>query len=306
MAQPFLRFENGKISLNNKDLMVNSASLSIAPSLTVEKVYGDYDPSIAGARTEFVNFAPTSNLKGQLNISFYISSDVISPNSVNRLFELVDVANPDNSKKTISESPINGNIVGRYIFDNMYLTSFNFSLSPFQLIVANATYDIYGTIGKVADTYFTKSNVDFAHAMKSFGEVKISNQQSSEEFEIQDLNYNINVERNISNRIKYNEVGPTSVLTGGVVPARVSVESITSEVSIKSSDMVENLNSYGDQQNLSTQQSIPDSSVDVYLYGLNGERISRFRCAGKIQNQSFSITEGSNASSSITIKQIVR
>ena len=68
MARPFLRFEDGKITLNNKDLMVNSASLSISPALQVERVYGDYDAQIAGARTEFVNFAPTQNLQGQLNI----------------------------------------------------------------------------------------------------------------------------------------------------------------------------------------------------------------------------------------------
>ena len=112
--------------------MVNSANLSIAPSMSVEKVYGDYDASIGGSRTEFVKFAPTQNLRGQLNISFYISSDVVSPNSVDRLFELIDVANPANAKNTISEAPINGNIVGRYSFDNMFLTSFSFQMSPFN------------------------------------------------------------------------------------------------------------------------------------------------------------------------------
>ena len=306
MAQPFLRFENGKISLNNKDLMVNSAQLSINPSLQEERVYGDYDASISGAKTEFINFAATSNLKGQLNISFYISSDVISPNSVDRLFELVDVANPDNNKKTISEAPIHGNIVGRYIFDNMYLTSFNFTMSPFQLIVANATYDIYGTISRISDRFFTKSEVDFAHALKSFGEIKISGQQSNDQLEVQSLSYNISVERKISNQIRVNETSSANVLAGGVVPSRVSVNSIVSEVSVKCNEMIENLNSYGDQQNLSSSDNIPDSSVDIYLYGLTGERISRFRCSGKIDSQSFNIQEGANASSSIKIRQVIR
>lgn len=306
MARPFLRFEDGKITLNNKDLMVNSANLSIAPSLQVEKVYGDYDASIGGARTEFVKFAPTQNLRGQLNISFYISSDVVSPNSVDRLFELIDVANPANAKNTISEAPINGNMVGRYSFDNMFLTSFSFQMSPFQLIVANATYDIYGTIHTMTDRWFAKSDVDFAHAMKSFGQVKISNQESDEQFEIEGLRYNINVERKISNKIRENENTAINTYAGGALPDRVSVESITSEATIECNDMIDNLNPYGDQQFTSNPATIPDSVVDVFMYSLGGERISRFQCRGKIQNQNVAISEGSYAKSSITIKQIIK
>tara|TARA_Y100000022_G_scaffold183943_1_gene178556 strand:- start:6563 stop:7483 length:921 start_codon:yes stop_codon:yes gene_type:complete len=306
MARPFLRFEDGKITLNNKDLMVNSANLSIAPSMSVEKVYGDYDASIGGARTEFVGFAPTQNLKGQLNISFYISSDVVSPNSVDRLFELIDVANPSNLKNTISEAPIHGNVVGRYGFDNMFLTSFSFQMSPFQLIVANATYDIYGTISSITDRYFSKSDVDFAHAMKSFGQVKISNQESDEQFEIAGLRYNINVERKISNKIRENENTAINTYAGGALPNRVSVESITSEATIECNDMIDNLNPYGDQQFTSNPATIPDSAVDVFMYSLGGERISRFQCQGKIQNQNVAISEGSYAKSSITIKQIIK
>lgn len=304
MSNSFLSFENGKISLNNQDLLVNSARLSIATNLQPEKVYGSYDESIRGAKTEFVNFNPMSHLKGQLEISFYVSSDVISPNSVNRLFELVDVANPDNSKTTISEAPINGNIVGRYIFDNMYLTSFSFNLSPFQLIVANATYDIYGSINKVADGYFQKQQLDPAHSMKSFGEIKINNQESNALLEVMSFAYNINVERKISNTIRANEnLGSDPY---GLKPSRVSVESIVSEASITCNEMVEKLNAYGDQQNDTVYASKPDSSVDIFLYGIKGERLSRFRCSGKIQNQSYSIQEGAHASSSISIKQIIK
>jgi hypothetical protein len=66
MSGPFLRFEDGKISLGGKDLLVQSANLSIAPTLEIERVYGDYDANIAGAKTDFVNFAPMQNLRGQL------------------------------------------------------------------------------------------------------------------------------------------------------------------------------------------------------------------------------------------------
>jgi hypothetical protein len=306
MARPFLRFEDGKITLNNKDLMVNSASLSIAPTLQPERVYGAFDSSIMGAKTELIKYAPTNNLKGQLNISFYISSDTISPNNIDRLFELADVADPSNNKRTISEEPINDNIVGRYSFDNMFLTSFSFEMSPFQLIRANATYDIYGTINKTIDRYFSKATVDFAHSMKSFGEIKISNQQSDEELKISSLRYNIQVERKTSNRIRENENTAINTYAGGALPHRVSVESIVSEVNIESSDMAENLNPYGDQQFSASPEDIPDSKVDIFLYSLDGYRMSRFSCKGKVHSQSMNISEGSHAKSSITIRETIR
>jgi len=280
--------------------------LSIAPTLQPERVYGDFDSSIMGAKTNLIKYAPTNNLKGQLNISFYISSDTISPNNVDRLFELVDIADPSNNKRIMSEDPIHGNVVGRYSFDNMFLTSFNFEMSPFQLIRANATYDIYGTINKTIDRYFSRSTVDFAHSMKSFGEIKIGNQQSSEQLKISSLRYNIQAERKTSNRIRENENTAINTYAGGALPCRVSVESIVSEVNIESSDMIENLNPYGDQQLYMSPDNISDSKVDIFLYSLDGYRMSRFSCKGKIHNQSMNISEGSHAKSSITIREIIR
>lgn len=306
MARPFLRFEDGKIALNGKELMVNSAELSISPQMTVEKVYGDFDESIMGAKTEFVNFAPVGNLKGTLNISFYISSDFVSPNNVDRLFELIELSDPASGKVKISEDPINDNIVGRYSFNNMFLTSFNFSLQPFKLILANASYDIYGTIEKITDRYFTKSDINFAHGLKSFGQVLISDEDMNEQLEITSLNYNINAERKINNLIRENENTAINNYAGGTIPHRVSVESIESEVDIRTNNMIGNLNPYGDQQNVTSHEGIGDSSVNVFMYSLEGDKIHRFRCAGKIQNQSTSISEGSYSSSSIKIKQIIR
>ena len=69
----------------------------------------------------------------------------------------------------------------------MYLKSFGFDMSPFGLIRASATYDIYGTINKVINTYFQKEETNFAHSLKSFGQIKISNTDSSDEIEVTNL-----------------------------------------------------------------------------------------------------------------------
>jgi len=305
MSKPFLRFEDGKISLGGKDLMVQSANLSITPTLEPERVYGDLDLSIVGAKTEFVNFAATAGLRGKLDISFVITAEFFKQNntinSIDRLFEIKD---------GMSEDPIDGNIVGRYLFDNMYLNNFSFSISPFQVIQANASYDIYGTILKTADRRFQELSIDPAHGLKSFGEVKASNTNMDTankiQFEVSKLNYNIIVGRKVHNHIKDGEHTSINTTANGVVPTRVSIENIEAEMNIESNDIVRNLNPDGNYQSGTTPEGLNDSTIQAFLYSLQGEKIANFSCSGKIHSQSISISESSHAMGSISVKQIIK
>tara|TARA_R110001592_G_scaffold203876_5_gene453800 strand:- start:413 stop:1330 length:918 start_codon:yes stop_codon:yes gene_type:complete len=305
MSKPFLRFEDGKIALGGKELMVQSADLSMSPSLVPERVYGEFDREIVGAKTEFINFKPTQGIKGKLNISFVITAEFFKQNnitnSIDRLFEIKD---------GMSEDPIDGNIVGRYLFDNMYLTSFGFSISPFQVIQATATYDIYGSILKTIDRRFQELSIDPAHGLKSFGEIKASNTNmdtaNKKQFEVSSLSYNIMVGRKVHNHIKDGEHTSINTTPHGVVPTRVSVENVEAEMTIDSNDMVRNLNSEGNYQNGTTAEGLSDSSMDAFLYSLEGNKIAKFSCSGKILNQSMSISEGSHARGSVSIKQIIK
>lgn len=295
-----LRFEDGKIMLGGKDLLAQSANLSIAPSLQPERVYGEYDASIAGAKTEFINFAPTQNLKGQLDVSFFISAETFAqdgtPNTIDRMFEIVN---------GMSEGSINQNMVGRYEFDNMYLKSFGFELSPFQVVRANASYDIYGSLERTIDRRFQKTEVDMPHALKSFGSILASG-GSYGEFEILSLKYNIVVDRKVYNNIRGNEHTSVNTSPDGAIPVRVSVESIEKEMSVETNDIIDRLNTYGDKQNLSTPEGLQDSSIGVFLLDMSGNKVANFDVSGKIMNQSISIQEGQNARGSITIKEIVK
>jgi len=305
MSKPFLRFEDGKISLGGKDLMVQSANLSITPTLEPERVYGDLDLSIVGAKTEFVNFAATAGLRGKLDISFVITAEFFKQNniinSIDRLFEIKD---------GMSENPIDGNIVGRYLFDNMYLTNFSFSIAPFQVIQANASYDIYGTILKTVDRRFQELNIDPAHGLKSFGEIKASNTNmdtaNKKQFEVSKLNYNIIVGRKVHNHIKDGEHTSINTTANGVVPTRVSIENIEAEMNIESNDMVRNLNPDGNYQSGTTPEGLSDSTIQAFLYSLQGEKIANFSCSGRIHGQSISISEGSHAMGSVSVKQIIK
>lgn len=305
MSKPFLRFEDGKISLGGKDLMVQSASLSMSPSLQPERVYGEFDINIVGSKTEFVNFAANAGIKGKLDISFVITAEFFKQNNItnniDRLFEIKD---------GMREDPIDGNIVGRYLFDNMYLTNFSFSISPFKVIQANASYDIYGTILKTIDRRFQELSIDPAHGLKSFGEIKASNTNmdtaNKKQFEVSKLDYNIVVGRQVHNHIKDGEHTSINTTPNGVVPVRVSIENIEAEMNIESNDIIRNLNADGNYQPGTTNQSLQDSTIEAFLYSLQGEKIAKFACVGKVQSQSISISEGSHARGSISVKQIIK
>ena len=305
MSKPFLRFEDGKISLGGKDLMVQSANLSMSPSLQPERVYGEFDINIVGSKTEFVNFAANAGIKGKLDISFVITAEFFKQNNItnniDRLFEIKD---------GMREDPIDGNIVGRYLFDNMYLTNFSFSISPFKVIQANASYDIYGTILKTIDRRFQELSIDPAHGLKSFGEIKASNTNmdtaNKKQFEVSKLDYNIVVGRKVHNHIKDGEHTSINTTPNGVVPVRDSTENIEAEMNIESNDIIRNLNADGNYQPGTTNQSLQDSTIEAFLYSLQGEKIAKFACVGKVQSQSISISEGSHARGSISVKQIIK
>lgn len=205
----------------------------------------------------------------------------------------------------MGEGPVNNNIIGRYRFDNMYLTSFGFNMKPFAPVTATASYNIYGSFKKSYALRFTKTETDFAHGLKSFASI-YSSGSSKEDFEIAGLNYNIIVERKVSNRIRANEHTSVNTTAHGTVPFRVSTESIEKEMSIEISEIVENLNAYGDQQNLTTPYGLIDSKIEAFLLSVDGEKIARFSAEGKIQQQSMSINEGSYAKGTLSIKEIVK
>ena len=307
MSAPYLRFENSRIQIGGKNIMANSANLSISPKLTEEKVYGRTDLGICGSPTQFVEFSPIGMLQGQLEITFYISAETFlvnnNPNSIERMFEI---------KAGMSDDPINDNIIGRYKFDGMYLKSFSFTLAPFKNLIATAVYDIYGTIKRYQEGIdrFAQPVVDFAHGLQSFGAMKISGADAAaamgRQFEISNLKYSINVVRKVHSHIRDNEHTSVNTRPEGATPYRITAENITSEMNIESNEFIPNLNPYGDQQNASSPFGLKNSTITAYLYGLTGEQVAKFSTSGKIQTQSLRVAEGDYAKGSITIKEVIK
>lgn len=306
-SAPYLRFEDSRIQIGGKNLMVNSANLSIRPRITEERVYGQASSELCGAQTEFIKFSPVGMIQGQLQINFYISAETFlvnnNPNSIERMFEI---------KAGMSDAPINDNIVGRYRFDSMFLKSFGFTLAPFKNLIATASYDIYGTVKKYSGSQnrFSQDVVDFAHGLQSFGSMKVSGSDGAaavgRQFEISSLKYNINVNRKVHTHIRDNEHSSVNTRPEGATPYRITAENIFSEMEIESNEMIPNLNPYGDQQNASSPFGLKNSIITAYLYGLTGEQVAKFSTSGKIQNQSLQIAEGSYAKGQIKIKEVIK
>ena len=148
--------------------------------------------------------------------------------------------------------------------------------------------------------------MDFAHSLKSFGSMQASGSSTPLQFEIASLKYNITVQRQMHNTIRSSEHSSIGTHSSGVVPARVSIREIESEMNIECNEMVSHLNSYGDQQLISSPEGIENSTIEAFLFDINGVKIARFKTSGKIHQQSYSIEGSRQASSSITIREVIK
>jgi hypothetical protein len=79
-----------------------------------------------------------------------------------------------------------------------------------------------------------------------------------------------------------------------------------STMNITSNDLVDKLNPYGDYQVGTTPFGIEDAAVTAYLYSINGNRLARFRCAGKITSQNLACNKDGMTTADISLKQIIR
>lgn len=304
MSESFFRFENTKIQIDGKDLMVTSANLSMETSIQTERVYGDYDPETGGAKVDVMSLSPNVGVRGTLEIKFLISAENFTRdglvNNIDRFLEI---------KSGMNERPINDNFVGPYRFDNMYLNNFGFQLTPFELVKASARYSIYGSIGDAIPSRLPSVSNSFAHAFKSFNDIKIN---SSSPFSVfggaffaKKIQYQINAKREVQTNIADSE---RSIFysSDGVVPKRLAVSEIESQMDIEANKMIPELNDKGDHQNNPVYGDRPLSTITAYLSDMQGNRLASFSCSGKIISQGFNIGENDNAIANISIKEVIK
>ena len=122
-------------------------------------------------------------------------------------------------------------------------------------------------------------------------------------FEITDLDYSINVERNKSALIRSNENTIINTRAEGAKYSRVSTNNMESIMQISSNELIDKLNPYGEFQD---STFVPGSSICAYLYTINGAPLAKFNCEGKITNQSLDVKKDGMTAANITIKEILK
>lgn len=341
-------------------MFATSASVEISPQIGADRVYGKFNPDIAGTTTELHRQAALAPIEGTLNVKFYITKEFFAAEyGSNRIHPLFDVRN-------VTEHPIVDNRIGRYIVGDLYLTKFEFSMKPFNVIEASASYIMTGTlyrsrIGDPSISLNTMESFDPAHALRCFAIMKSGdkNMQTIDDiypsppaensywtelgngeggpwsqnktytagntvtydsknwtaqqgsgpidyaFEITSLDYNINVDRKKSALIRSNEHSSINTRPEGAEATRISVNNMEKTMKITSNELIDRLNPYGEYQD-GTVLPENNSSIATYLYSINGTRLARFECDGKIVGQNLTVNKDGMTTADVSITQILR
>lgn len=308
MSNQFLNFEDCHIKIGGKTLFATNASMQINPQIGEDRVYGKFNKEIVGTSTQLHRQPAMGPIEGTLDVTFYITTEFFNM-AVDSIFDV----------EKVDEKPITNNRIGRYIMGDLYLNKFNFKLKPFNIIEATASYFMTGTLYRdrtlAGIPVSTMENFDPAHSLRCFVVTKAGGQDMQEliddvegqdyTFEITDLDYSITVERNKSALIRENEHTSVNTRPAGAEFSRVSVNNMSSIMQISSNELVDRLNPYGEHQ---SGAFVPgtNSSICAYLYTINGTRLAKFQCVGKIIEQSMSVNKDGMTTANLKIKEIIR
>ena len=309
MSFQFLNFEDTHIKIGGKTMYAISASMQIQPQIGADRVYGNFNREIAGTETKLHRQAALGPIEGSLDVTFYLTTDFFTGLEPDSIFDV----------ENVTEKPIKNNRIGRYILGDLYLTKFSFKLKPFNVVEATASYFMSGTLSQDRPSYriplSQMESFDPVHALRCFAVMTSAGKnmvdiadigESAYVFEITDLDYRINVERNKRALIRTNENTIINTRPDGAKYNRVSVNNMESSMQISSNDLVDRLNPYGDRQELHALPAHGGSAISAYLYTINGSRLAQFSCEGKVVDQSLTVNKDGMTTANITVKEIIR
>ena len=310
----FVSFRNCLVSVGNVQVYATSANLSISTSLQKDVRFEGYDSNILGASINSPVMVPTEGVKGTLNIDFIISKqhfdvdDATGENTIATIFDL--------NKQTSAQLERMGRI-GNYRFFNIALSSFSFTMKPFDLIRARAEYEIFGSIVEVSTNPQTTDDINPAEGLKSFGDIKANgiNLQDSSRFDIQLLSaeYAVSAQRDYNFTIRANEHPVVQYTPGAIMPYRVSVSDLSIETRIESNKIIPAINEFGKMQHGFGGEDFSEIEVNLNLFEAKNEssgnstgNLANFSCVGQVVDQGLSASDGSYLSGNFTVRQAIK
>jgi len=264
----FTNFNRCLIELGDQQIYATSASLSSSTSLARDTRLNGFSEDLAGATVNDPNLVPSGPLKGSLSFEFIIAEQHFNP--IKSIFDI---------SKSMSDGFIPIGRIGSYRFWNAAITSFSFTMEPFQLVRASAEYDIFGTVFEVGDKNLPDPPyINPAESLKGFGEVTASGinlQDENESFDLRMLKaeYTASVNRNINYTIRMNEQPGSKLYSGGVLPYRAALNEIDINCNVKANKIINYINHKGVIQMRSGGTFPEEVAVQLNLYGAFKENV---------------------------------
>jgi hypothetical protein len=284
---------------NNKNLYFEE---DVSPNghnyITSLRSYSGYSLSPSESQSGYFNpiwgYASQSAIGGTLSVSFY-------PNSGNlpAFFNITGISDPSKFPP-IDEEKITGHL-GNFRFDNAYLKSLSFSVSPNSISRASAAFEIYGNLTEdtsLIDNYYSSSlysQQSIPHGTRT----QIIGTSDNGISNVTNFSYGISVQR--IPKLALGTGDRTS--TEGLIPTRVAKTATNIQMSIKGESINPNIFSDefgGKRSNLTLR--LHDLSYDNFENNSQG-LLHTFNCSGIVSEQSLSVSSEGYLNGSFSIKQ---
>ena len=267
MPNPFIKYEDCVVKLNEKTVFATDASLSVSANLAPSRdSYG-----------RLLRYSPQGGVVGSLSLRFFPTKDFSTNYQEFDLIKIVE--QPEHLDSFINGTT--GSFAG-VEFSNAYLKSFEFSIEPFSPISVNASFDIYGSLK-------ASSNLVEGFDSSATTETGIANGVNSYFTAATSLGVDYPISFDYSAQVNMGvdyEVGST-------IPTRVSR---------RSTNITMNVNGEGFGEELSFQGN--DAALTTYLYPLySTTSIGSFYCSGKVYDNKLSSSSNNYVKGSLGITQ---
>ena len=284
---------------NNKDLFFEE---DVSPNghnfITSLRSYSGYSLTCNEYQSGYFNpvwrYASQSAIGGTLSVSFY-------PNSGNlpAFFNITGVSDPSKFPP-IDEERITGHL-GNFRFDNAYLKSLSFSVSPNSISRANASFEIYGNLTEdtsLIDNYYSSSlysQQSVPHGMRT----QIVGTSDNGISNVTSFSYGISVQR----IPKLNLGTGDRTSSEGLIPSRVAKTATNIQISIKGESINPDIfsNEFGGKRSNLTVQ-LQDLNYDNFEDNSQGI-LHTFNCSGIVSDQSLSVGSKGYLNGSFSVKQ---
>ena len=236
----FVNFKRCLVELGDQQIYATSAQLNVSTSLDRDVRFDGFSQTKAGATVNDPTFVPTGPISGSLTFEFIIAEQHFNP--IRSIFDI---------SSDMSEELIPLGRIGNYRFWNASLSSFSFSMEPFQLVKASAEYEIFGTIHEVGDKKLPEiPDINPAESLKSYGEITASGidlQDENNNFDMRMLSaeYTASATRQNTYTIRMNEHPSSNFAAGGILPYRSAIKDISIECNVRANKIINYINHKG-------------------------------------------------------------